>query len=323
MLLAITIGLFVLVFGIIVGCVVAAFALQKHKQKQQIRFMLRNAEATPAEQRNPELLRPAQTEDFLAKFMERFAFSERLALILDQAGSNSTPSKLLATSAVMACAFALGGLKFHFAVPGQYVALAAGTLGAVTPLLLTLRKRSKNIAEFEKQLPEALDFLSRSMRAGHGFSVALEMLANDSPDPLGKAFRRVSNDLALGSALDVALGKLNALVPLVDVRFFVSAVVLQQETGGNLGEILTKLAYIIRERFRLKGTVKAVSAHGRITGMVLLLMPVGVTIFLLMSNPSYLTGMAANPIGRMMVYGAIGGQIVGYFVIKKIIDIKV
>jgi tight adherence protein B len=112
-------------------------------------------------------------------------------------------------------------------------------------------------------------------------------------------------------------------VPTVDVQFFVSSVLLQQETGGNLGEILTKLAYIIRERFRLKGQVKAVSAHGRITGLVLLLMPVGVAAFLMMTNPSYLGGLAADPAGRLMIYGAIGGQVVGYFVIKKIIDIKV
>ncbi len=129
--------------------------------------------------------------------------------------------------------------------------------------------------------------------------------------------------MALGSSLEIAMGKMVTLMPLVDVRFFVSSVVLQQETGGNLGEILTKLAYIIRERFRLKGQVKAVSAHGRITGMVLLLMPVGVAGFLLISNPKYLTDMAANHIGRMMIWGAILGQIVGYFVINKIIKIKV
>lgn len=323
MLLATAAAVFIVIFGTILACIAGAFAYQKRQQKQQIRFMLRNAEATPAEQRNPNLLRPAQTEDVLARFVARFSFSQKLAEILDQAGSSSTPSKLIATCGMTAVGAGLAGLKFHFALPSEYVGGAAAALGGCLPLLATLRKRRKNIAEFEKQFPEALDFLSRSMRAGHGLSVALEMMASDSPDPLGRAFRRVSNDLALGSPLEVSLGKLNALVPMVDVQFFVSAVVLQQETGGNLGEILTKLAYIIRERFRLKGQVKAVSAHGRITGMVLLLMPVGVAAFLLMTNPKYLTDMMAQPIGRMMVYGAIGGQFVGYFVIKKIIDIKV
>jgi tight adherence protein B len=161
------------------------------------------------------------------------------------------------------------------------------------------------------------------MRAGHGFSIALEMLGTDSPDPLGSAFRRVSNELQLGSSLEVALDKLLTLVPLVDVRFFVSSVLIQQETGGNLGEILSKLSQVIRERFRIKGQVKAASAHGRITGLVLVLMPIGVTGFMMVTSPAYLTQMANDPTGRMMIYGAIGAQIVGYFVIRKIINIKV
>jgi tight adherence protein B len=191
------------------------------------------------------------------------------------------------------------------------------------PLLLVLRKRAKTMAAFEEQFPEALDFLSRSMRAGHGFSVALEMLSTDSPEPLGSAFRRISNDLQLGSSLEVALGKLMKLMPLVDVRFFVSSVLLQQETGGNLGEILTKLAFIIRERFRLRGQVKAASAHGRITGLVLVLMPIAVTGFMLLTTPEYLRQLAADPIGRIMIYSAISAQVVGYFVIRKVTNIKV
>ena len=121
----------------------------------------------------------------------------------------------------------------------------------------------------------------------------------------------------------MALGKLVTQVPLIDVRFFVSSVVLQQETGGNLGEILGKLAQIIRERFRLRGTVKAAAAHGKVTGLVLVLMPVGVTCFLMLTNPHYLVDMMAVPLGRLMVYGAVTGQVIGYFVIKKIVDIKV
>ena len=112
-------------------------------------------------------------------------------------------------------------------------------------------------------------------------------------------------------------------MPLIDVRFFVSSVLLQQETGGNLGEILSKLAYVIRERFRVKGEVKAASAHGRITGLVLLLMPLAVTGLLMLISPQYLTQLWTDPGGRLMVYFAIAGQIVGYFVIKKIVNIKV
>lgn len=313
--------LFLVVFLIVLGCVGFGLSYVRSKQKQEISSMLSKAEETPAEQRS-ELLRPAEVEDSLTKFLRRFEFMDRLDLILEQAGKNWSGSKLLVISAVTCGAGLLLGLKLRLISPVLSGCVFAA-LGAAVPMLLVLRKRAKSIKEFEEQFPEALDFLSRSMRAGHGFSVALEMLAADSPDPLGSAFRRISNDLQLGSSQEVALGKLTTLVPLIDVRFFVSSVLLQQETGGNLGEILAKLAFIIRERFRLRGQVKAASAHGRITGLVLVLMPIGVTGFMMLTSPEYLRQLVADPTGRAMVYGALGGQVVGYFVIKKITNIKV
>jgi tight adherence protein B len=285
--------------------------------------MLQNAEATPAEQRSSQLIRPADVEDFLSKLLRRFQFMGRLRLTLEQAGMNWSASKLIGLSCAAAAGGFLVGSKLHVLYSANVTAVALAAVGAVIPFALVFRKRAKNIAAFEEQFPEALDFLSRSMRVGHGFTIGLEMLAIDSPDPLGAAFKRVSNDLQLGSSIEIALGKLMVLVPLVDVRFFVSSVILQQETGGNLGEILNKLSYVIRERFRLKGQVKAASAHGRITGLVLLLMPIAVTAFIMVSTPEYLITMFATKIGRIMVYGAIAGQIVGYFVIKKIVNIKV
>lgn len=317
----------VIVFGItfliVLSCIGLGTAFFKSRQKKQIRSMLEKAEETPAEQRSTQLLRPAEVQDAISKLLSRFAFMERLKLILEQSGTNWKPSKLIAMSCIVCVLGALLGLKLRLLMNAEASAALFGLLGALAPLLVVLRKRAKMVAAFEEQFPEALDFLSRSMRAGHGFTVGLEMLGIDSPDPLGAAFRRVSNDLQLGAPLGTALGKLVSQVPLVDVRFFVSSVLLQQETGGNLGEILTKLAYVIRERFRLKGQVKAAAAHGKITGLVLLLMPVAVTAFIMLMTPDYLVNFWANEIGRMMIYGAIFGQIIGYFVIKKIVNIKV
>jgi tight adherence protein B len=321
--MTILIVLFVAIFGTILLCVAAASSYFKKKQKRQISSMLRKAEGSPSESRlATTFLRPANVEDGLARLLKRFQFSGRLDLMIEQSGIQTTGSKLLAF-----CAFSGGisfilGLRIHL-LSTEWSAAAFGAAGAFLPLLVVIRKRAKNISNFEKQFPEALDFLSRSMRAGHGFSIALEMLAADSPDPLASAFRRISNDLQLGSSLEIALGKLLLLVPLVDVRFFVSSVLLQQETGGNLGEILSKLALIIRERFRLKGQVKAASAHGRITGLVLVLMPVVVTMLMMISSPQYLADLAADKTGRIMIYGAAIGQVVGYLVIKKITNIKV
>jgi tight adherence protein B len=319
--LLLVIVLFAAVFLAVMLSVGLGTSYFRSKQKQQIRSMLQKAEATPAEQRS-ELLRPAEIEDNLTKLLSRFDFMDRLELILEQAGNGWSASKLITVSAVL---FAIGfviGLKVAF-LAALFCAAVFAIAAAALPFLFVLWKRKKMFNAFEEQLPEALDFLSRSMRAGHGFSVALEMLGTDSPDPLATAFRRVSNDIQLGSSLEVALKKMGALIPIIDVRFFVSAVLLQQETGGNLGEILSKLALIIRERFRLKGQVKAASAHGRITALVLTLMPIGVTGFMMLLNPQYLKGMVATDIGRYLVYGAVVGQVIGYIIIQKIVNIKV
>jgi tight adherence protein B len=319
---AILIPIFLVAFASITLVFALAASYFKSKQKQQIISMLRKAEASPAEQRATKLLKENDEPNAFADLLRRFSFVARLDLIILQSGQNTTSSKLILFSLFQAAVGFIIGTRVSL-LPAGLTSIAFAVLGGVFPLVRLLRKRTRMLADFEKQLPEALDFLSRSMRAGHGFSIAMELLADDSPDPLGAAFRRVSNDMQLGSALNVALGKLILQVPLLDVRFFVSSVLLQQETGGNLSEVLAKLALIIRERFRLKGQVQAVSAHGRITGLVLVLMPVAVAIIMMITSPQYLIDLAADKLGRMMIYGAIGGQIIGYFVIRKIINIKV
>lgn len=314
--------LFLIIFVIVLFCVGFGMSYFRTKQKQQIRTMLRHAQATPAEQSHTQFLKPEEEGNVLAKWLDQFQFMDRLDLILEQAGKNYNATKLVSISFLAGLAGLLLGWKLKLFATG-WSTPGLALLTALTPFLLVLRKRAKAISEFEKQFPDALDFLSRSMRAGHGFSIGLDMLSADAPDPLGAAFRRVANEMQLGSSLESALQKLVILYPLVDVRFFVSSVMLQQETGGNLGEILTNLAHIIRERFGIRGKIKAVSAHGRITGLVLVLIPAGVAVLLMLSNPRYLLDMLNDPIGKLMVYGALIGQVLGYLAIKKIVNIKV
>ena len=222
-----------------------------------------------------------------------------------------------------AAAGALLGSRIPVISLRPLVIVAFAVAGFGLPLFIVLRKRRKRVAKFEEQFPEALDFISRSMRAGHGFAVGMEMLVSDSPEPLASAFRRVLNDMNLGSPLNEALSKLIANIPSLDVRFFTASVLLQQETGGNLSEILIKLSHVIRERFRLKGQVKAASAHGRITGLVLVLMPVAVAALMSVSSPKYLGLLISEKQGRYMIVFAIVAQMVGYLCIQKIVKIKV
>ena len=148
-------------------------------------------------------------------------------------------------------------------------------------------------------------------------------MGQELPDPLGQEFRTLFNEQNLGAPIDVALRNFSTRVPLLDVRFFTSSVLLQKQTGGNLSEILSRLAYVIRERFRLKGQVRAASAHGRLTATILTLLPVGTMLCMLVVAPGYLQSMAEDPDGKWLIGGAIVAQVLGNFFIKKIINIKV
>jgi tight adherence protein B len=179
------------------------------------------------------------------------------------------------------------------------------------------------MAMLEEQFPEALDFMARSVRAGHAFLISLSMVGDHVPDPLATELRTLFNEINLGAPLETALANLTNRVPLLDYQFFTSTIMLQRQTGGNLNEILNRLSHVIRERFQLKGAVKAASAHGRLTGMILTLLPVLTGFALLAVAPGYLQGMAKDPDGKYLIVGAGVGVLLGNFFIRKIIKIKV
>lgn len=316
------VAIFLVLFLITTLCVGLGQAFLVSRQKQQVRTMLRRAESE-AGQRRPDLLRQETQRDALTKALGDVPAFGQLSLYLEQSGGNWTVGKFLAATLIAG----LAGFFFGFIIPPfsrvWFTALIPAVIAAAIPFFLTMRKRAKRLALFEEQFPEALNFLSRSMRAGHAFSIGLEMLVADSPEPLGSAFRQMLNDLHLGSNMESAMAKLVASVPLIDVRFFVSAILLQQGSGGNLSEILDTMAKIIRERFRLKGQVKAASAHGRITGLILAVMPLVVAVLLFITSPDYLLVLASDPDGRKLVLAAGIGQLLGFFFIRKIVNIKV
>jgi tight adherence protein B len=161
------------------------------------------------------------------------------------------------------------------------------------------------------------------MRAGHAFSVSLEMIHTEFQEPVAGEFKRTFDEQNLGMPLDTALAKMGERVPLLDVQFFISAVTLQKRTGGNLAEVLDKLASLIRERFKLRGRIRAISAHGRMTGAALTAIPVAVGIMMCMVNPGYATFFAHDDTGKLMLGGAVALQLIGYGVIKKIVSIEV
>jgi len=315
--------LFLVLFTFVLLSIALGLKFYEWWRKREMSAMLRTAAADPVPGETPLLRNMSSSQPRLEAWLERMALLEKTQSLIQQAGVKWTPGGLLLMTAV--AAFSAVPLDLlhpdWFAWPGSAAILAVFL--ASLPYFYLRRQRTRRLAAFEEQFPEALDFLARSMRAGHAFTISLHMASEDLPDPLGLEFRTLFNEQNLGAPLDTALYNLADRVPLLDVRFFVSAVILQKQTGGNLGEILTRLGQVIRERFRLKGQVKAASAHGRVTALVLTILPAATAVLMMLAAPSYLLSMVHDPDGRKLIAGSVVGQILGQLVIRKIIRIKV
>ena len=246
-----------------------------------------------------------------------------LNLIMAESGLDWNMSRL---TLLTLGGFVIGATIGSFVPFESPIVLRAGVFGigiAWLPLAFVRKKRAKRLDEFEAQLPDALDFLARSMRAGHAFTISLEMVGEEIHEPLGPEFRALFNEQNLGASLDRSLLNFGKRVPLADVRFFSSAVLLQRQTGGNLSEVLGRLSHIIRERFRLKGQVKATSAHGRLTATILTVLPLATLAGLVLTSPGYLDPLFTDPTGRKLVVAGITCQVLGNFFIRRIIRIQV
>lgn len=277
-----------------------------------------------AARKGPALI---QTEDqrtgkVVLHLLQRFALKERLGVLLEQAGLKWHVARLI--HGCLALFVAVGAVALS-ALPPAYDSwsLAPATAAGAAPLLYLVRRRGARLRKFEEQFPESLEFIARSMRAGHAFSVSLEMVHIEFQEPLAGEFRRAFDEQNLGLPLEVALEKMAKRVPSMDVHFFVSAVLLQKRTGGNLAELLEKLATLIRERFKLRGRIRAISAHGRMTGTVLSLIPAAVALVMFYVNPSYVMFFVEDPLGHKMMAAAVALQFMGYAFIKKIVSIEV
>jgi tight adherence protein B len=196
-------------------------------------------------------------------------------------------------------------------------------LGCFLPYSYANYQRTKRFNEFEELFPEAIDTLARAVRAGHAFTTALEMISDEVSEPVAGEFRKLFEEQKFGLPVREALANLVDRVPLVDVKFFVTAVMLQRETGGNLAEILDNLSYVIRERFKILRQVRVYTAQGRLTMLLLMGMPPIIIVGMMFMNPTFIRPLFTDPIGHVMLVIGIALQTVGYFVIRKIIRIQV
>ncbi len=257
-----------------------------------------------------------------ARLMDRLRLREAAVRLLETAAIKWTPAGLLHRSVgLFLGGFAAVTLFTANAFP--LAALAAGAALGSLPLTHVRRTALKRVRAFEEQFPDCLEFVSRSMRAGHALSVAVEMVYREFSDPLAVEFRRVFEEQNLGQPLEIVLRKLSQRIPSMDVQFFVSALLLQKRTGGNLAELLDKLAQLIRERFKLKARIRAVSAQGLMSGRILSAIPMAVGALMFVVNPQYARFFVVDPMGHELLAVGIGLQFCGYMVIRKIVTFEV
>ena len=255
--------------------------------------------------------------NLIETFVSRFA---NLRVLLAQADMNISPGKFsliciaVGGAAGAACAFSPAHILF---------APVAGLFGSMLPCFWLWFKRGKRLSDFGKQLPDALELMSRALRAGHSLASGIALVASEMSDPISKEFRRVFEEQNLGIPIEDALDSMTDRVPNLDLRFFATAIILQRQTGGDLAEILDKIGHLIRERFKLFGAIQALTGEGRLSGIVLLALPPTLFIVMFRLNPDYVMMLFEDPLGKQMLVGAVVLQILGAVVIRKIINIKV
>ena len=243
-----------------------------------------------------------------------------MARLIEQSGTRTTPSAigLMMLASALLMAFFVS-LFLHVSV----APFAGAALGAFLPVGWLVHRRTARLKKFEEQFPEALDLLSRAIRAGHAFQTAMGMIADEVAPPVGPEFKKTFDEQNFGLPLRDALNQLAQRVPILDVRFFVTAVLIQRDTGGNLSEILDNLAHVVRERFKIRRQVRVHTAHGRFTGYVLLALPAALAVVLSYISPTHMETLFKERIGQMMLIGAIVMQTIGFLWIRQVIKIEV
>jgi tight adherence protein B len=246
-------------------------------------------------------------------------FTSPLQRDIMQAGLKFTVATLLLAAA---CSAALGYFLVIIFTFSRLAALTAAVLFWFAPFIYVRRKKAQRLRKFEEQFPEAIDLIGRALRAGHAFTTGLVMAAEEIPAPVGEEFKLLYDRQNFGMPMPDAMKAFAARIPLIDARFFVTAVLTQRETGGNLGEVLDNRASVIRERFKVKRQVRVLTAHGRITGWVLAGLPPALALAMFAVAPGHLQILTSDPLGVQMIVGALVLQVTGTLIIRKLVNIR-
>ena len=317
----IPLAVFALVLLVVVGgyFLLSAGRSEKAEVKRRISLLeLRNLRDTDI----PDFLKNEVLSDvpLLNRLLSRVNIATRIDRRLRQADMKMPVGTFLLLSLVLFFMGIIAGRILHWPT---ILSVVVGVALLLIPNIIVNIKRRRRLKRFMNHFPEALEMFARSLRAGHSFTGAIQLVAQEMPDPIGPEFSKVFEEQNLGIPLRQALIGMTERVDILDVKFFVTAILIQRETGGNLAEIIDKIAYVIRERFRVQGQLKIFTAQARLSGFILSLLPIGVAVLIGMMNPEYLKPLWFERTGRIMIAVAVILQIFGMLVIRKIIRIKI
>jgi tight adherence protein B len=319
-----------LLLSIVIGIAIVAAALgflligNKDKAQQIARRLESSApvEGTFEKAASEQLVRDEElsTLPWLDRTLASWSRIDHVRTLLSQAGMETKPGQILLTSAVVGIGtYLIVRLIFGSVLLG----IACGAVAGFVPIGIVYIRRHKRLGDFEKNFPEAIDLLARAVRAGHALNTGMEIVGQEMIEPIAGEFRKTYEEQRLGLHFREALVNLTQRVPLQDVKFFAAALVIQDETGGNLAEILGNLSTTVRERFKIRGEVRTRTGQGRLTAIMLTSLPPSMFILMNFLNPDYTRVLYTDPYGIIAIVVAVILQIIGGFILWKIVDIEV
>jgi tight adherence protein B len=316
----------VLVFVAVLLLLEGAYLLWKSykgPEAKQIANRLRALSASRDNSAQTQLLKQRMLSEvpLIERFLLGIAKAQRLDKFILQSGLDWTVSRLLLSCAALG---AIGGLLTAYGLHQAFLPSSlVGAFFALMPLLYAIRQRSKRLGKFERQLPEALDLITRALRSGHAFSSALQMVGDEMSEPIAGEFHIVHDEVNFGVSLQQALMNLSERIPLTDLRYFIVSVLIQRDSGGNLTEVLGNLSRLIRERLKLMAKVKVLSSEGRLSAWILGLMPFALAGVMNFANPEFMSPLWKDPIGIAIIKYMLILMGFGALILRKIIKIRV
>ena len=318
--------LFAFIFGVGLVCALAYGGAQvpgmMMKRKMDARLQEISFTGEEEEKTGKALLKSLNEGPLpiLDRALGKTARGNAVAGLIEQSGTKASLSAVILVALLIGV---MGALVIGVFTRAGWSMPVGFAIGMSLPFAFLRHKRTRRMRAFEEQFPEGLDLISRALKAGHAFATGLKMVADEMPEPVGPEFRKTFDEQNFGLPLKDALENLTVRIPLLDVRFFATAVLIQRETGGNLAEILENLAHVVRERFKILRQVRVYTAHGRMTGYVLLALPAFLSVALMFINPEHMDLLFRERMGQMMLMATIVMQTFGFLWIKQIVKIEV